>query len=625
MVGRIRPWSTRRVLRGLVKYGPEAIADCALVCVVYVLAVGVRTGLRSETSDVPLTLAFALFAGTAQVAANVVFNVYWRNWSVAALEDLIAVGKSTIAVVLMLVAINAVSAFHYLPNSSILTGGVLAFVAESLLKLRPRWPEMMRAAIGRHLGSEEVIVIGAGALGQLLARDLGAGSRYRIACFVDDDQRKWGTYVRGIRVSGAIDHLGELIARHRPTMVVLAVSSPEGTLVRRVVQACNGSDVRIRAVSSLAISDQTAAVRPIEIDELLEREAVDLDTPAAHAYLVGRTILVTGAAGSIGSEITRQVSRFGPRRLLLLDTNESGLHSTVATLPEGAPAEILLGDIRDRGWLQSIFTQERPEVIFHAAAYKHVTIVEQNPLAAIATNVIGTANVLDAAQGSAEQLVFISTDKAVEPLNLLGLTKRFGELLTQAHAAARGQRFTVVRFGNVLGSVGSVVPIFTRQIDRGGPVTVTDPEVTRYFMSISEAAGLVIQAGAIARPGDVLVLDMGLPVPILDLAKKMIRLRGLRAADIPITFIGLRHGEKLHEELLFPDERANRSEHARVLRVEDAPAAPSLALLRIRLAEIESRLGDLDADGAVAALRDSLARRATIPLTGAPAASGPQA
>jgi len=300
--------------------------------------------------------------------------------------------------------------------------------------------------------------------------------------------------------------------------------------------------------------------------------------------LAGKRVLVTGAAGSIGSELARRSLEVDPAELVLLDSSESGLHDVLLSFGAATVARLVLGDVRDGAQLRRQIAAARSDVIFHAAAYKHVPILEEHPLAGIATNVLGTANLLAAAdETGVASVVFVSSDKAVAPSSVLGLTKRVGELLTVAYARERRRRYAVVRFGNVLGSSGSVIPKFTRQIDEGGPVTVTHVDATRYFMTIPEAVGLVIRAAAIAEPGDLLLLDMGQPVSIAELARTMIWLRGLRIPDdVAIEFTGLRPGEKLHEELWLAEERPAATAHARVLRA-GAPVVtrPLAELLRV--------------------------------------------
>jgi FlaA1/EpsC-like NDP-sugar epimerase len=496
---------------------------------------------------------------------------------------------------------------HVIPYAALFSGAPLVLLAQCAIKLEPRWRDVVRVAFSRGRSGETVVIVGAGHTGQLLAADLlhDWSSDYQVLRFVDDDERKWGTYIRGVRVEGGIHALHEIIPHFGISLVVIAMSKPSPALVRTVVAECDGADVRIRvsAGSSIDPSD-TRGLRPLSINELLGREPVDLNTPEARQFLRGRRVLITGAAGSIGSELARQVIAFEPARLVLLDISESGLHDLREALGRSA-VDIVLGDIRDETRMHRLFEAERPGVVFHAAAYKHVPILEDAPAQAIATNVSGTANLLAAAAATnVDRFVFISTDKAVVPTSVLGVTKRFGELLTIAYAESYRRPYCVVRFGNVLGSIGSVVPIFERQIDAGGPVTVTHPDATRFFMTIAEAAGLVIEAGAIARVGDLLVLDMGTAITIEDLARKMIRLRGLRVPqDIAIVHSGLRPGEKLHEELFFPHEAPRGAEHPRVQRADSRAARPQLTELRAAAAAIARHLRAGDDDVATAAVR----------------------
>ena len=607
-------------MRGIRRYGIAAIVDVCAVATTYLVAVLFRTGARPEaleTAEPAQAVLVAWSAGALQVLANVLFDVYWRDWSVAAIEDVIAVAKATLLVVVTLILAELVVGPRWLPLGAILAGGSLVLVVETTIRLRPRWGQIARAAIGSKTnGSDSIIVVGAGKLGQLLATDLASRGTYRIACFVDDDPAKIGSYVRGIRVAGSTAELPRLIDTHRPGTVVIALEPAGGPLVRRIVELCSRTGTRVRAVSGFGLQKEDRnPLRQIGVAELLEREPIDLDTPEMRETLRGRTILVTGAAGTIGSELARQVAHFEPARLVLLDTNESGLHDVLNRVPSG---ELLLGDVRNAPWLRHIFDLERPQVVFHAAAYKHMPIIERHPLSGIATNVLGTANVLGAAASSGvETLVFMSTDKAVDPTNVYGYTKRVGELLTAAYARSCGANYTAVRFGNVLGSSGSAFPLFTDQIDRGGPVTVTHPEATRYFMTIREAASLVIETAAIARAGDLLVLDMGAPVSIDEFVKKLIRLRGMRTPeDIEIKYTGLRPGEKLHEKLWFEHESPVGTEHPWVFRDSSQKEPPELDGLLAVVRLIAEALEQQDPHTAVRLMKDAIAADVrTSPVT----------
>jgi FlaA1/EpsC-like NDP-sugar epimerase len=611
-------------VHGIRRYLHLAVLDLVAVGLTYALAVALRTGAPPEVLEpqiAPLSIFVAFGAGVLQVVGNLFFAVYWRDWSAAALEDMVALAKSSAFVVIALLAFNLGTNAHWIPTGAILAGGSLSIFVETALHLRPRWPQIARAAIGRPKPAESVIAYGAGRLGQLLAADIAHGGRdYRIACFVDDDLRKGGSYVRGIRVAGRAIDLPELIQQYGASSVVLSIANPPAGLVRRVMDICEGSDVRIRRVNGFSLlRGDTTPLQPIGIEELLAREPVDLMGRATREHYGDKRILITGAAGSIGSELARQLSRLSPEKLLLLDNNESGLHGVGQSLVNTATAKIFLGDIRDRAWLRHTFEQLRPQVVFHAAAYKHVPILEQTPLPGLATNVVGAANVLHVATALAvERLVFVSTDKAVEATSVLGYTKRFGELLTLAYARSHAKDYAVVRFGNVLGSAGSAVPIFTSQIDHGGPITVTHPEATRYFMTIEEAVGLLIEAGALATSGDVLVLDMGQPVSIAELAHRMIRLRGLRTpADIEIRYVGLRPGEKLHERLVSSDERAVGTSHPRIMRVERGATTPSIETLEGAVRAIDACVSQQDADGALDLLASAIGVERATRVTGA--------
>ena len=591
--------------RGLRTYGPEAILDVLAVGGAYALADVLRTGGRFDVlapTDPSVILLASLGAGLLQVIFNIAFSVYWRNWNFAAIEDVLALGKSTVLVMVVLLVLDLATDSRFMPVGAILAGASFVLVVETGLKLRPRWPQILRAAIGRSRATEKLIVVGAGRMGQLLAGDLANGnSMYRIACFVDDDRQKIGSYVRGVRVGGTVDDLPGLIATHRPTFVIIAIASASGAFIRRVVALCEETETGVRRVTGFAdLQGTRTPLRNIGIEELLGREPVRFDTPAAQRYLAGETVLVTGAAGSIGAELSRRLAGLGPKELLLLDSNETGLYWLEKRVRPIGKATIVLGDIRDKKWLDSVFASRAPTIVFHAAAYKHVPLLESAPLQGIMTNVLGTANLLSCCQAfHIGRFVLISTDKAVEPTNVLGYTKRFAELLVIAEAKARDARYAVVRFGNVLGSSGSAVPTFTDQIEQGGPVTVTHPDATRFSMTLDEASSLVIEAGALAESGDVMVLDMGGPISILDLARRMIRLQGLRTpADIEISFTGLRPGEKLHERLFLEAERPVGTTHARVMRVSNTEP-PALASLKVALREIEDRIADQDESGAL--------------------------
>ena len=430
----------------------------------------------------------------------------------------------------------------------------------------------------RRADALNTLIVGAGDAGDSLLRDMqrAPDNKWAVEGFLDDNLAKRGAMVRDIRILGPADEatLSRLIPDLDIKLVVLAIPAADGTRLRQIVDICRKFKVQTKTIPSLSdrIEGQLPlnALREIAIEDLLRRAPVQLDTEQVGEFLEGRTILVTGAAGSIGSELARQVLRFGPGRLLLFDHNENGLfhieRELRALFPE-AEISALIGDMTDRLRVEAVFRTFRPAVVFHAAAHKHVPMMEWNPAEAVKNNVFGTQTVADAAHDfGARAFVMVSTDKAVNPTSIMGATKRIAEMIIQARAGTSPTRYVAVRFGNVLGSAGGVVPIFREQIAKGGPVKVTHPEMRRYFMTIPEAAQLVLQAGALGKGGEIFVLDMGDPVKIVDLARDLIELSGLRPdVDVQIEFTGMRPGEKLFEELLHNEETFDTTPHPKIV------------------------------------------------------------
>ncbi|TXL66355.1 polysaccharide biosynthesis protein [Zeimonas arvi] len=428
-----------------------------------------------------------------------------------------------------------------------------------------------------------VVIVGAGRGGAMLVRELERSPDWRVVGLVDDDRNKWGREVLGCPVFGGIDRLPQVIESEKARHVILAMPSAATAIKRRAADLAVQAGAHVFTAPGLedVMSGRVAisAIRPLEIDDLLGREEVEIDTGHVGAMLSGKTVLVTGAGGSIGGELCRQLARFGVGRLLLFESSEYALYALAewfsANLP-GVEIVPLAGDVKDSERLEEVFAVYRPQLVFHAAAYKHVPLMEvRNAWQAARNNVLGTLRVAECAQRwGAERFVLISTDKAVNPTNVMGATKRLAEMTCQAlHARGGSTQFEMVRFGNVLGSTGSVIPKFQAQIARGGPVTVTDPEITRYFMSIPEAAQLVLQAASMGEGGEIFILDMGEPVKIADLARNMIRLSGYTEEDIRIEFRGLRPGEKLHEELLADAEATIETPHPKLRVVRSRPVA----------------------------------------------------
>lgn len=445
-----------------------------------------------------------------------------------------------------------------------------------LLRVTGRWPLSRRASDN----DRRVLIAGAGAAGEMVVKEIRANPQLGLipVGFLDDDRSKIGLRLGNLAVLGTSDEMRDVAERERASELIIAMPQAAGSVVRRIVRDAFEAGLRTRTVPSLseilAGKVSVASLREVQIEDLLRREPVQTDFGAVRRLAAGKTVLVTGAGGSIGSELCRQLVALEPRQLVLLGHGENPIFEIQHELLADEPRIILtpvIADVRDRQRMRRIFDEFKPHAVFHAAAHKHVPLMEGNVEEAVTNNVLGTRNVVDAAVACGTQhLVMISTDKAVRPTNVMGATKRIAECIVQNAARAHNRHFVSVRFGNVLGSRGSVVPTFLRQIQSGGPVTVTHPDMRRYFMTIPEAVQLVLQAGAQGKGGELFMLDMGEPVRILDLARDMIRLSGLdEGTDINIEFTGIRPGEKLYEEMFFNDEIAEPTEHEKVLRARN--------------------------------------------------------
>jgi len=424
-------------------------------------------------------------------------------------------------------------------------------------------------------GQVNTLIIGAGDAGATIAREI---ERYhkrsrRVIGYVDDDMFKHNRLMNGFRILGNREDIPALVAKYKVEEIIIAMPSVKRDIIQEIMEICSPLKCKINILPGMyqLLDDEVLVshLHPVSIEDLLERDEIQLDTSKVETYLKDKVVLVTGAGGSIGSEICRQVLRVKPKKLLLLGHGENSIyliHQELRSIaPEGTLVPII-ADIRDKNQLEQIFKNYNPDVVFHAAAHKHVPLMEIQPIAAVLNNIYGTRNVADVAGAhGVDRFVMISTDKAVNPTSVMGATKRVAEKVVLGMNHTYDTKFITVRFGNVLGSRGSVIPLFRKQIEAGGPVTVTDPEMTRYFMTIPEASQLVLQAGAMGNGGEVFLLDMGEPVKIVDLAKNMIRLSGFEPnKDIRIEFTGLRPGEKLYEELLTSEEGTNTTTHKKI-------------------------------------------------------------
>jgi FlaA1/EpsC-like NDP-sugar epimerase len=501
---------------------------------------------------------------------------YRRLWRYASINDMVHIVR-TVFVACLASTVITLFLSHFEGYSRSIPILDWVFLNAFIMVRSLAWRLMQeRSYVLRERTGRPILIVGAGAAGRMLLQEIkhNREMRYHVAGFLDDDPGKIGAKVNEVPVLGRISDLRRIARLQGVEQAIIAIPSAPAKLIRQVVHLSQEAGLAIQTLP--AITDMldparlAAQLRDVNLEDLLGRDPVRLDVERIKAYLTGRRILVTGAGGSIGSEICRQVARFQPREILLFDAAETPLHEIHIALVRDFPhlkVTPYLADVRDRAQVSRVFHEARPHVVFHAAAYKHVPMMEYHPAEAVKTNVFGTRNLAEVAHETrVERFVMISTDKAVNPTNVMGSSKRAAELFVQSFNDHSDTEFVTVRFGNVLGSNGSVVPLFQEQIRRGGPVTVTHQDVTRYFMTIPEASQLVLQAGSMGRGGEIFLLDMGEPVKIGDLAEELIRLSGFEPhEDIAIEITGLRPGEKLFEELLIDGEGIQPTEHPKIL------------------------------------------------------------
>jgi FlaA1/EpsC-like NDP-sugar epimerase len=595
----------------------QLLVDAVIVAASWWLAFELRfdNGLSRHPGYQHLFNRTILLVIAIKLLVFIAFGFYNRWWRYVSIRDMWAIARGVaVACLIADVTVYLVSPVHgfRLPRSIAATDLLitLAFITGSRLLARTvvERPGLTMVARGR-----EVLVVGAGDAGRLIVQEMQRSRmlNYTPIGFVDDDPRKRHTRIMGVRVLGTIDELPRVLREHRPDEVLIAMPSVSGEVRRRIVETAQQLRIVVKTLPGLyeLISGDlglAGQIRPVQVEDVLGREQVEVDFSEVAGYLEGQTVLVTGAGGSIGSELCRQIARVRPSRLILVDNAEGPLFEIereLASERDFTAALPKLMDVRNQKALRrEVFEKYKPTVVFHAAAYKHVAMLETHPLESVRNNVAGTRSLVElAAEFGVERFVFISTDKAVNPKTVMGQSKALCEWIVESFGHRRdvSTRFVAVRFGNVLNSSGSVIPIFRKQIERGGPVTVTHPDMTRYFMTIPEAVSLVVQAGAIGGRGQVFVLDMGEPVRIVDLAQNMIRLSGKEprlpddpntsARDIRISFVGSRAGEKIHEELWSEGESVGATTHPKILRLSRPPVDPEW--LEEQLAELE-RLAD---------------------------------
>lgn len=525
-----------------------------------------------EPDQVTWSAVAAVFLITivTQFVLGYLLGIYRGRYGFGAFEEVRTISVLvTVVSVLVSVLLLIVGEAWGIPRSTMLIAGPIALV--SMLGLRYLHRLHRESRIGPREDAASTVVFGAGLLGENIVHrmQLDPDSTFRPVGLVDDDPTLSRRLVRGIPVMGTLEDLPKVVERTGATELIVAISDADTDLIRRVSDVAAGCGVHIRVLPMLSRALVSAVglgdLRSLSIEDIMGRAPVDTAVDTAAGYLEGKRVLVTGAGGSIGSELCRQIMAYKPAELVMIDRDETALQDAqLGTVGHGLldTDDVVLADIREPEVIKQIFLKRRPQVVYHAAALKHLPMLEQYPEEAWKSNVLGTLNVLEAARAAdVDVFINISTDKAANPTSMLGHSKRVAEKLTSWMASETGRPYLSVRFGNVIGSRGSMLPTFRRLIDQGGPVTVTHPEVTRYFMTIPEASHLVIQAGAIGRPAEVMILDMGEPVKILDIAQRMIAMSG---KDVPIQFTGLRHGEKLHEELIGQGETDDRPFHPKI-------------------------------------------------------------
>ncbi len=565
----------------------QVAIDAGLIAVAWILSWFVRFDARPRYYDRYLEWDVVVLVVGIMLPVFIGFGFYNRWWRYVSTRDMWGVLRGVVAALLAAYLVFTLLDFHPagVPRGIWVIDLLLllAFVMGVRLLARTLIERPTPSALVAR--GKEVMIVGAGDATQLILREMlrNPSLGYTPIGLVDDDPRKRNLRLHGIRVLGTTDELPELLRDRSPDELLIAIPSASGDVRERIVEAARAEKVPVKTLPGLheLISGDfnlTGQIRPVEVEDLLGREPVEADLEAIAGYLTGEVVLVTGAGGSIGSELCRQIARVGPTKLVLVENGEPGLFEIERELVDDREFHATAAVIADAGnatKMRQVFEKYRPAVVFHAAAYKHVPLMEANPLEAVRNNTLTTRTVADiAVEFGAKRFVLVSTDKAVSAKTVMGQSKALCEWIVESwgHREDVATRFCGVRFGNVLGSSGSVVPIFRKQIARGGPVTVTHPEMTRFFMTIPEAVQLIIQAGAIGGRGQIYVLDMGEPVKIVDLAETMIRLSGREPGkDVAIEFVGARPGEKLHEELWSDDESVTPSDHEAINLVTRPP------------------------------------------------------
>jgi len=549
------------------------VLDIILVnaCIYVALVFRFDGSIPKQYTDIFLNTIIYLTA--IKIAVYYIFGLYRSLWRYASIDELLQLAFA--------VSIEGILTFLFgqyfnvrLPRSVYAMAGILTFLALGGTRLSYRISRRVKNIVVKDTGRvTRVMVIGAGEAGSMVIKELKDHQELNSipVLVLDDDIKKHNSHIHGVPVKGGRDKLIQLAKEYNIDEIIIAVPSAKKSEISDILRICKETKCKLKRLPGVyeIINEDVSikSIRDVNIEDLLGRDEVNLNIKEVSGYIKNETVLVTGGGGSIGSELCRQIARFHPKKLIVLDIYENNAYDLQQELKHSFKnklnMEVVIASVRDKKRLEQVFDSYKPGVVFHAAAHKHVPLMEANPAEAVKNNVLGTLNTVQCADKyKVKKFVMISTDKAVNPTNVMGATKRAAEMIVQSMNKKSETEFVAVRFGNVLGSNGSVIPLFKRQIEAGGPVTVTHPEITRYFMTIPEAAKLVIQAGAMAKGGEIFILDMGQSVKILDLAKDLIKLSGFEpGVDIKIEFTGLRPGEKLYEELLLAEEGIENTRH----------------------------------------------------------------
>jgi FlaA1/EpsC-like NDP-sugar epimerase len=592
------------VPRGRHLFGYDILATLVAI----VASFGLRFDSLDAGAKISPFLPVALLPLLVMPPTYVFFGTYRREWRYASVQEMftlavaVLTGTAATAALFLVLAYAGVAGTSAFPQSIFVTEALLGLALVGGCRFALRAYLERRGISGgtdEELGLIPTVVYGAGETGAMVARVAARDpdAHLNVVGFIDDDRSKQGSRLLGKHVFGGLEALPKVARETRARQLLVAMPTASGPAIRRAFERGHELGLQVRTIThprELLGGDSLAQrIRAVSVEDLLRRAPVEIDTDAVAGYLNGASVLVTGGGGSIGSELVRQILAMGPRLLTIVDNHEEALWSIERELGERVAAnpdvtfEPVLADIRSPEAVDSVIRHARPEVVFHAAALKHVPMVEHAPAEGAMTNVFGSQNVISACERlGVKRFVLISTDKAVEPVSAMGATKRLAELLTVASARRTGRPYVAVRFGNVLGSSGSVIPIFQRQLELGRPITITHADATRYFMTIPEAVSLILQAGATPDSGVIFVLDMGEPVKIVDLARDLIRLSGLSEEKVPIVYTGLRAGERLHESLFHDHETTDRTDYPSIMRVRAAAVGPVGEPLEKLLAEL---------------------------------------